>query len=163
MGTSNTKGASLGGSDHVQLPSLLLFWIPRPCHSGVRQLAYEAHFDILLPPYLYRLRHPEVLKSMMLGGKLLSNPVTFALASKPVSGARLRLGCLDILALISLIMSQHTAPAHMPKLDFTMGAIEIGVLVSTLLYGMTVVQSYIYFASNAPDRLWLKSFVALVR
>jgi hypothetical protein len=51
----------------------------------------------------------------------------------------------------------------MPKLDFTMGAIEIGVLVSTLLYGMTVVQSYIYFASNAPDRLWLKSFVALVR
>jgi hypothetical protein len=86
MGTSNTKGASLGGSEHVQLPSLLLFWIPRPCHSGVRQLAYKVHFDVLLPPSLYRLRHPEVLKSMMPGGKLLSNPVTFALTSKPVSG-----------------------------------------------------------------------------
>jgi hypothetical protein len=50
----------------------------------------------------------------------------------------------------------------MPKLDSSMGAIEIGVLVSTLFYGMAVVQSYTYFASSAPDRTWLKSFVGVI-
>jgi hypothetical protein len=43
-----------------------------------------------------------------------------------------------------------------------MGAIEIGVLVSTLFYGMAVVQLYTYFASSAPDRTWLKSFVGVI-
>jgi hypothetical protein len=59
-------------------------------------------------------------------------------------------------------MSEHATPAHLPKLDLSLGAIEIGVLVSTLLYGMTAVQSYTYFASSAPDRMWLKCFVAAV-
>jgi hypothetical protein len=47
-------------------------------------------------------------------------------------------------------------------LGLSLGAIELGVLFSTLFYGMTLVQGYTYAATCSQDRPWLKIFVGLV-
>jgi hypothetical protein len=56
-------------------------------------------------------------------------------------------------------MAEHTI--HL-DLGLSLGAIEIGALVSTLLYGMALVQTYIYATSSPHDRVYLKLFVGLV-
>lgn len=45
-------------------------------------------------------------------------------------------------------------------LDLSLGAIEISTLLSSVIYGMSLVQTYIYAASCQEDRLWLKLVVA---
>jgi hypothetical protein len=58
-------------------------------------------------------------------------------------------------------MAEHAPAVHL-ELGLTLGVIEIGVLMSTLLYGMTLVQTYIYAMSSSQDRIWMKLFVAIV-
>ncbi|KII91098.1 hypothetical protein PLICRDRAFT_39708 [Plicaturopsis crispa FD-325 SS-3] len=44
--------------------------------------------------------------------------------------------------------------------DLTLGALEIGALLATCLYGVTTVQVYIYARGSVQDRLWVRSLVA---
>jgi hypothetical protein len=44
----------------------------------------------------------------------------------------------------------------------TLGAIEIGVLLSSVLYGVTCVQAYNYAMHTVCDRLWVRVVVAVV-
>ncbi|KAH7914161.1 hypothetical protein BJ138DRAFT_1144516 [Hygrophoropsis aurantiaca] len=48
------------------------------------------------------------------------------------------------------------------SLDFSLGALEIGVLLSTCLYGVTTVQAYTYWSSRFRDPLWLRLLVASI-
>jgi hypothetical protein len=44
-------------------------------------------------------------------------------------------------------------------LDAKFGVIEVGILISTFLYGITTVQTYVYFRASRHDPLWLKTLV----
>jgi uncharacterized protein (DUF983 family) len=48
----------------------------------------------------------------------------------------------------------------MSALDLSIGAVEIGVLFSTLLYGIVTVQVYLYTEGNFKDPLWLRIMVS---
>jgi len=51
---------------------------------------------------------------------------------------------------------------HIPglnSLDLSLGAIERGVLISTVLYGNLLVQAYIYYCQSSRDRIWTKGIV----
>jgi hypothetical protein len=48
------------------------------------------------------------------------------------------------------------------KLEFTLGAIEVGAFVSAILYGMVLVQGHMYSVASRSDRLWVKLLVLLV-
>ncbi|TFY51183.1 hypothetical protein EVJ58_g10699 [Rhodofomes roseus] len=50
----------------------------------------------------------------------------------------------------------------MALIGLTAGAVEVGILISTFLYGITTVQAYVYSRSNHQDPLWLKSLVGIV-
>ncbi|KAJ7609192.1 hypothetical protein DFH06DRAFT_188914 [Mycena polygramma] len=54
------------------------------------------------------------------------------------------------------------SPHALPPLDSTLGAIEVGGVVSTYLFGIETVQVYYYFRKYQDDSLWLKSMVAAV-
>jgi len=47
-------------------------------------------------------------------------------------------------------------------LDKTLGALEIGILISTFLYGIYIVQAFIYSQADFKDMLWLKWLVLFV-
>lgn len=47
-----------------------------------------------------------------------------------------------------------------PTLATTLGAIEIGVMLAAVLYGVTTLQTYIYWQTPKRDKLWLRSLVA---
>lgn len=47
-------------------------------------------------------------------------------------------------------------------LTLTLGVVEIGVLLSSLLYGMSLVQTYIYATNCKSDSIWLKTVVSVV-
>ncbi|KAJ6473898.1 hypothetical protein C8R45DRAFT_1012060 [Mycena sanguinolenta] len=49
-----------------------------------------------------------------------------------------------------------------PPLDSTLGAIEIGGVVSTVLFGIVTLQAYYYFSNYQEDSVFLKSLVAAV-
>jgi hypothetical protein len=51
----------------------------------------------------------------------------------------------------------HT-PA-MGELDLTLGAVEIGIILATMAYGMTIVQSHSYANRCGQDPLWMKLVV----
>ncbi|KAK0445097.1 hypothetical protein EV421DRAFT_338416 [Armillaria borealis] len=55
-------------------------------------------------------------------------------------------------------------PTSLPALDNTLGALYIGTCLSTLLYGVICVQTFLYITSYRArsDRWWLKSFVFVV-
>lgn len=44
-------------------------------------------------------------------------------------------------------------------LGLTLGAMEIGTMISSVLLGVTTVQLYIYYTKDYQDPLWLRSFV----
>jgi hypothetical protein len=48
------------------------------------------------------------------------------------------------------------------SLGLTLGAIELGVLISSVLWGCTCVQTYMYASGSAEDRLSSKLLVAAV-
>ncbi|KAK0470155.1 uncharacterized protein EV420DRAFT_1663341 [Desarmillaria tabescens] len=52
-------------------------------------------------------------------------------------------------------------PIALPALDNTLGALYIGTCLSTLLYGVICVQTFLYITSSRArsDRWWLKTFV----
>ncbi|KZT64979.1 hypothetical protein DAEQUDRAFT_769219 [Daedalea quercina L-15889] len=53
-------------------------------------------------------------------------------------------------------------PALIP-LDEFLGVVFIGIIVSTILYGVTCLQTYSYYTQNSNnDSRWMKLFVALV-
>ncbi|EMD33596.1 hypothetical protein CERSUDRAFT_76328 [Gelatoporia subvermispora B] len=47
-------------------------------------------------------------------------------------------------------------------MDLTLGAVEVGTLVSIMLYGMATIQTFHYFETGKSDSKWLRSFVAAV-
>jgi hypothetical protein len=47
-------------------------------------------------------------------------------------------------------------------LDLSLGAVEMGVLLTSALYGISVVQTYIYATSCRGDKMWVKALVAVV-
>jgi hypothetical protein len=48
------------------------------------------------------------------------------------------------------------------KLDLTLGALEIGTLISSVLFGFTTVQLYMYFKNDFRDLLWIRLLVSFV-
>jgi hypothetical protein len=48
------------------------------------------------------------------------------------------------------------------SLDLSLGAIEIGVLLASILYGMSIILGFIYASASAKDTLWLKLLVSAV-
>ena len=69
----------------------------------------------------------------------------------------------------SLSFSSHPLPFFphcrgtlMSVLDETLGAVEIGVIVSMFLYGIFTVQIFFYYQANMKDRIWLKCLVSQV-
>ncbi|KAJ6487078.1 hypothetical protein C8R47DRAFT_1127677 [Mycena vitilis] len=55
-----------------------------------------------------------------------------------------------------------TTPQPLPPLDSTLGAILVGGVVSTYLFGIATLQVYYYFRKYSDDSLWLKWMVAVV-
>jgi hypothetical protein len=55
-------------------------------------------------------------------------------------------------------------PTKLPAFDNTLGALFIGFVVSVLLYGATIIQSFIYATSGRAqsDKTWLKLLVLVV-
>ncbi|KAJ6555284.1 hypothetical protein B0H10DRAFT_2201677 [Mycena sp. CBHHK59/15] len=53
-------------------------------------------------------------------------------------------------------------PPVIPALDSTLGAIEVGGVVSTYLFGIETLQAYYYFRKFPADSVWLKVMVAAV-
>lgn len=51
-------------------------------------------------------------------------------------------------------------PLSAVSLGPTLGAIELGVLISSVFYGVTCVQTFTYYQKAAKDRLGLKCLVA---
>jgi hypothetical protein len=58
----------------------------------------------------------------------------------------------------SAAMSESLIPTH-DELGTSLGAIELGVLISTVLYGNLIVQMYAYFHQTVKDRSWLRMAV----
>lgn len=54
------------------------------------------------------------------------------------------------------------SPAMAPSLDSTLGAVELAILLSSVLYGVTTMQAYLYLQSPRQDRLWLRGLAAIV-
>jgi len=50
--------------------------------------------------------------------------------------------------------------ATMPSLDASLGAIEIGVIVSSALFGLLIVQCYTYYQADFKDEWFLKTLVS---
>lgn len=50
----------------------------------------------------------------------------------------------------------------MPALDSTLGAVELGIVLSSILYGVTTMQAYIYTQTGKKDRFSLRLLVAWV-
>jgi hypothetical protein len=48
----------------------------------------------------------------------------------------------------------------MDFLDVTLGALEIGGFLSTVLYGIVVVQFYLYLRGGSRDPLWVRAVVS---
>jgi hypothetical protein len=44
-------------------------------------------------------------------------------------------------------------------LDLKTGVIQVGILISTFLYGIATVQAYIYSRASGRDPVWLKTLV----
>ncbi|KAL4244634.1 hypothetical protein ABKN59_009174 [Abortiporus biennis] len=60
-------------------------------------------------------------------------------------------------------MAQASQPVVLPKLDNTLGAMFIGVVIAAILYGVTCVQTYVYFTEGMRrDRWILRSLVAIL-
>lgn len=47
------------------------------------------------------------------------------------------------------------------SLGLTIGALEIGILLSSVLLGAATVQLYIYYTKEFKDPLWLRYFVRI--
>jgi len=52
--------------------------------------------------------------------------------------------------------------AAIPALGLSLGSLEVGILVSTFLFGVTTVQCYIYYSSNARDTWYIKLLIPCV-
>jgi hypothetical protein len=52
--------------------------------------------------------------------------------------------------------------ASLSSIALSLGIMEIGVLIGTLLYGMSLLQTYIYVTSGRTGQVWLKLMVAAV-
>ncbi|KAL4250710.1 hypothetical protein ABKN59_005496 [Abortiporus biennis] len=62
-----------------------------------------------------------------------------------------------------LIATMAEVHLVVPKLDNTLGAMFIGLIVSSILYGITCVQTYVYYVDNkTKDRVVLRSMVAVL-
>jgi len=48
----------------------------------------------------------------------------------------------------------------MSTLDLTLGALEIGVLMSTVLYGVLTAQAFVFSGRSTEDPLWLRIMVS---
>ncbi|KAJ7923634.1 hypothetical protein B0H13DRAFT_2316345 [Mycena leptocephala] len=64
----------------------------------------------------------------------------------------------------SINMADRPAPKQsaIPALDSTLGAIQVGGVVSTYLFGIETLQAYYYFRKFRADSVWLKVMVAVV-
>jgi hypothetical protein len=58
--------------------------------------------------------------------------------------------------------SMTHAPSGPPSSGLALGTYQLGALITTLVYGVTLAQFYTYAISSKKDRLWLKLFVTLV-
>lgn len=48
------------------------------------------------------------------------------------------------------------------NLGLTLGALEIGILLSSILLGVVTVQVYIYYTKDFDDPCWLRFFVRFI-
>ncbi|KAJ7782238.1 hypothetical protein DFH07DRAFT_789916 [Mycena maculata] len=55
-----------------------------------------------------------------------------------------------------------SASPAIPALDGSIGAIQIGAVVGTFLFGIETLQAYMYFRDHPHDIHWLKAIVAIV-
>ncbi|EMD39826.1 hypothetical protein CERSUDRAFT_112087 [Gelatoporia subvermispora B] len=71
----------------------------------------------------------------------------------------------SLVQLIFYILSgphMNSSASQKSSIENTYGAYLIGVVISVALYGVTVLQTYIYFKKNEHDRKWLKRVVLLL-
>lgn len=52
--------------------------------------------------------------------------------------------------------------AAMPSMDLSLGCMFIGMLLNVFLYGMSVVQGYMYFINFKSDKLFMRVFVGVL-
>lgn len=55
-----------------------------------------------------------------------------------------------------------TVSETIPAMDLTLGCMFIGLLINVFLYGMSVVQGYMYFVNFKSDKLFMRVFVAVL-
>jgi len=48
----------------------------------------------------------------------------------------------------------------MSKLDLSLGALEVSILISTILYGISILQVFLYSERGFKDPLWLRTLVS---
>jgi len=48
----------------------------------------------------------------------------------------------------------------MSTLDLTLGALEVSIILSTILYGISILQVFLYSERGFKDPLWLRSLVS---
>ncbi|EIW52143.1 uncharacterized protein TRAVEDRAFT_53571 [Trametes versicolor FP-101664 SS1] len=51
---------------------------------------------------------------------------------------------------------------HIPSLDDSLGAVLLGIILGSMLYGLTVHQTYRYFKLYPKDALYLKSLILVI-
>lgn len=54
------------------------------------------------------------------------------------------------------------APTEFPSMDLSLGCIFIGLMLNVFLYGMSVVQGYMYFVNFPNDKRAMKIYVAML-
>jgi hypothetical protein len=59
-------------------------------------------------------------------------------------------------------LNPTSLPAMPSPLDLTLGAVEMGAMISLFLFGMVTVQVYLYSMGSKTDHRWLKLLVAFV-
>jgi hypothetical protein len=58
--------------------------------------------------------------------------------------------------------SMASAKPSLPSVGLALGTYQLGALITTLVYGVTLAQFYTYAISSKKDRVWLRLFVTLV-
>lgn len=58
--------------------------------------------------------------------------------------------------------SAVTTPTVFPSMDLSLGCMLIGVFMNVFLFGMSVVQGYLYFINFKTDKLFMRAFVAVL-
>lgn len=52
--------------------------------------------------------------------------------------------------------------AKYPPMDLTLGCMFVGMVLNVFLYGMSIVQGYLYFVNFKTDKLFMRIFIGIL-